>query len=86
MLVVATLQPRDPVVLFISKEPDDAAADGHDVARHSTGKFEHGQQGLGLGLSVVKAFVELHGGQLTVDSALKCGTTVTITLPPATGT
>jgi signal transduction histidine kinase len=55
---------------------------GFDVARHSTGKFEHGKQGLGLGLSVVKAFVELHGGSLHVGSELGCGTTVTITLPP----
>jgi signal transduction histidine kinase len=54
---------------------------GFDVARHSTGKFEHGKQGLGLGLSVVKAFVEMHGGKLAVDSQLQCGTTVTIALP-----
>jgi signal transduction histidine kinase len=58
---------------------------GFDVARHSTGTFEHGKQGLGLGLSVVKAFVEMHGGKLQVDSALKCGTTVTITLPAPSG-
>jgi len=58
---------------------------GFDVAHHSTGKFEHGKQGLGLGLSVVKAFVEMHGGKLQVDSQLRCGTNVTITLPPPSG-
>jgi signal transduction histidine kinase len=57
---------------------------GFDVARHSTGKFEHGKQGLALGLSVVKAFVEMHGGKLAVESQLGCGTSVTITLPAQT--
>ena len=55
---------------------------GFDVTRHSSGKFEHGKQGLGLGLSVVKSFVDMHGGKLEVGSELGCGTTVTITLPP----
>jgi signal transduction histidine kinase len=60
---------------------------GFDVAHHASGQFEHGRQGLGLGLSVVKALVALHGGSLAVDSQIQCGTTVTITLPnrPAQG-
>jgi signal transduction histidine kinase len=57
---------------------------GYDVTHHSSGHFEHGRQGLGLGLSVVKSFVALHGGKLDVSSELQCGTTVTITLPAAT--
>ncbi|MEA2711705.1 MAG: hypothetical protein QOF78_4306 [Phycisphaerales bacterium] len=59
---------------------------GFDVTHHSSGHFEHGRQGLGLGLSVVKSFVALHGGKLDISSELQCGTTVTITLPatPAT--
>ena len=40
-----------------------------------------GRPGTGLGLSVVKAIVELHGGQVTVDSALEQGTTFSIFLP-----
>ena len=54
---------------------------GYDVTRHSSGHFEHGRQGIGLGLSVVKSFVAMHGGKLDISSELKCGTTVTITLP-----
>jgi signal transduction histidine kinase len=54
---------------------------GFDVAHHASGQFEHGRQGLGLGLSVVKAFVAMHGGNLNVESKVSCGTTVTITLP-----
>jgi PAS domain S-box-containing protein len=40
-----------------------------------------GRPGTGLGLSVVKAIVELHGGQVTVESALEQGTTFSIFLP-----
>jgi signal transduction histidine kinase len=56
---------------------------GYDVSKHSSGHFEHGRKGLGLGLSVVKAFVEMHGGKIDVDSRVGRGTTFTVTLPPA---
>ena len=52
-----------------------------DVSRHSSGQFEFGRRGLGLGLSLVRAFVHLHGGTVEVDSALGQGSTFTITLP-----
>ena len=32
---------------------------GFDVSKHSSGMFEYGRKGLGLGLSVVKAFIEM---------------------------
>jgi signal transduction histidine kinase len=54
---------------------------GFDVTRHSSGTYEHGRRGLGLGASVVKKFVEMHGGQVKVDSTVGKGTTATITLP-----
>jgi signal transduction histidine kinase len=38
-------------------------------------------RGSGLGLSLVRSFVELHGGTVTIDSALGKGTTVTCVLP-----
>ena len=55
----------------------------YDVSRHSSGTFEYDKRGLGLGLSVAKAFVEMHGGQLTVESKLGMGTTFTMELPAA---
>ena len=39
------------------------------------------QGGTGLGLSWVKNFVELHGGTVTLESALEKGTTVTCVFP-----
>jgi signal transduction histidine kinase len=38
-------------------------------------------RGTGLGLSLVRSFVELHGGTVTLDSAVGRGTTVTCVFP-----
>ena len=39
-------------------------------------------EGVGLGLSLSRAFAELHGGSLTLESQLGQGTRVTLHLPP----
>jgi len=39
------------------------------------------KRGAGLGLSVVKTFVELHGGEVRIETAPNRGTTVTCTFP-----
>lgn len=56
---------------------------GFDSAHHSSGDFEFGTHGLGIGLSVVKAFVTLHGGSISVRSEPGQGSTFTIDLPAA---
>ena len=38
-------------------------------------------KGTGLGLSISQAYVRSHNGDIRVDSVLKHGTTVTLTLP-----
>lgn len=45
--------------------------------------FGLGGQGLGLGLSLAKRFMELHDGRLTIESVEGEGTTVTAWLPAA---
>ena len=46
-------------------------------------KFERGmpRSGAGLGLSLVKSLIDLHGGTVTIDSAAGRGTTITCRLP-----
>ena len=50
--------------------------------RQLDGSLARRFEGAGLGLSIAKALAELHGGSLSVKSAVGEGTTVTIALPP----
>jgi signal transduction histidine kinase len=52
-----------------------------DVSRHTSGQFEFDRRGLGLGLSLVKAFVEMHDGRVDVESTPGQGSKFTVTLP-----
>jgi signal transduction histidine kinase len=54
---------------------------GNDTMHHSSGDYQYGKRGMGLGLCLVKAYVELHGGTVEVDSAVGEGSTFSITLP-----
>jgi signal transduction histidine kinase len=46
-------------------------------------KFERGtpRSGAGLGLSLVKSLIDLHGGAVTIESAAGRGTIITCRLP-----
>ncbi len=42
------------------------------------------RSGAGLGLSIVESFVQLHKGEVTIDTRASGGTTVTCRIPSAT--
>jgi signal transduction histidine kinase len=52
-----------------------------DPSRHSSGDFGFCQRGLGLGLSIAKQFVEMHGGRIAAFVREGGGTQVTVYLP-----
>jgi len=52
-----------------------------DPSRHSSGDFGFCKRGLGLGLTIAKEFVEMHGGYISASSREGGGTTITVYLP-----
>jgi signal transduction histidine kinase len=54
---------------------------GFDTLRHSSGDYQFGKRGIGLGLCLVKTFVQLHGGHVEVSSAPGVGSTFSFILP-----
>ncbi len=54
---------------------------GFDTMHHSSGDFEFCKKGIGLGLCLVKRFVEMHGGRVELRSEPGAGSTFAFTLP-----
>jgi signal transduction histidine kinase len=54
---------------------------GYDTMHHSSGEYQFGKKGMGLGLWLVKSFVELHGGAVEVISSPGNGSTFGFTIP-----
>lgn len=88
--------PADGLIEVISEESDDfvhviVKDTGEGIKPEDMekiwGKFTRGSdqdlktKGTGLGLYLVKYFIELHGGKVAMDSKLGKGTTVSFTLP-----
>ncbi len=53
---------------------------GTDVMKHSTGWSGYQKRGIGLGLAVVKHFVDLHGGEIRVSNN-ETGARFVVTIP-----
>src|SRR4029077_11429699 len=83
-IVRLTVARREGVVIFSVTDrgpgiPDALGERAFDrFESHALGS-EH--RGGGLGLSIVRSFVELHGGTVKLDSAVGRGTTVTCIFP-----
>jgi signal transduction histidine kinase len=89
--------PSGSITVGLRREPDDDLAitvtdtgigirrEDFDVIMAPFGQADTGLnrkfEGTGLGLPLTKAFVEMHGGRLTLDSSLGKGTVATVTLP-----
>lgn len=54
---------------------------GFDTMHHSSGDFQFGKRGIGLGLSLVRTFAEMHGGSVTCRSTPGQGSTFRVVLP-----
>ncbi|HEY9847979.1 MAG TPA: response regulator [Leptolyngbyaceae cyanobacterium] len=52
--------------------------------RQAEGSVNRSYEGSGLGLALVKELVELHGGQISVESIYQAGTTFTVWMPTGT--
>lgn len=61
-------------------DPEDARRLGQPY-RQAANARDIEKRGTGLGLSLVRALAELHGGQMNIASSKGVGTTVTVTLP-----
>ena len=83
--VIVNLQKVDNHKLEIMIADNGSGIDQHDL-KHIFERFYQSASntnpsGSGIGLSIVKEFVELHGGKITVDSKVGVGTTFFVMLP-----
>ena len=68
---------RDTGIGIAPEDQDAVFEEFRQVGRHYTNK----QEGTGLGLSLTRKFVELHGGRLWLESEPGKGSTFTFTIP-----
>jgi two-component system, cell cycle sensor histidine kinase DivJ len=78
---------RERTKLAVTVEDNGIGIDESDLPRLGEAFFqasatrEHRHDGSGLGLSIVKSLVHLHGGDVTIQSRIGEGTRVTVRLP-----
>ena len=82
-VTVSARREKDNIVLMVDDEgvgiPDDFIGLVFDRFESRPGGSARG--GVGLGLAIVRSFVELHGGEVSINSRRDKGTTVRVSLP-----
>jgi len=86
-VTLSVLTGEDDLILVVADTgvgvaPEDLERLGRPYEQ--AGDAEVRAQGTGLGLSLVRAFAELHGGSMAIESELGEGTAVTVRLPVLT--
>jgi len=74
---VVVISVKDTGIGIAPEDQEAVFEEFRQVGRSYTNK----QEGTGLGLALTRRFVELHGGRVSVESALGSGSTFTFTLP-----
>lgn len=64
--------------------PEEMRAAAFEDFRQGDGSTTRHFEGLGIGLGIVRRYVDILGGTIDIDSAPGTGTTVVVTLPPPT--
>ena len=88
--IVVSAQPR-PAFVLVSVQDNGSGIPAAHVAKIFDRLYQVGdvkdarsrQEGLGLGLNIVKSIVEAHGGEVSVQSEVGKGSTFSFTLPLA---
>ena len=82
-MTLAAMRRDDKVIFKVTDQgrgiPLDALNQVFERFHTSTSGTRH--RGVGLGLSIVRSLMELHGGEVLIDSAIGEGTTVTCIFP-----
>lgn len=83
--VSCRLLPGNSLAIVVSDKgrgiPKDHLRNIHTALNQENSLFAREYNGIGLGLALVKEFIGLHQGDLTIDSQPGVGSTVTLTLP-----
>lgn len=84
--ILVDLEPRATELLVSVQDEGEGMSSGHIHSVLSTAsnvlfKPEHASEGYGIGLTITKRFIELHGGNLKIDSELGVGTRVSFSIP-----
>lgn len=81
ILVIIQTKPQSVIVKIKDKGKGIEKTDMPNLFKQYYQKAQHGEEGMGLGLYLAKNVLSVHHGTIKVQSKIKRGTTVIITLP-----